>query len=110
MASRRRRRRRPSYPGIAARAEHGLHLSAGYSALRPSKRTPWPRPPLRASSVAASVTKAHRGAGSQANFFGAELYGGSCYVKTAALPEMKQLPPKGMRLVACVLRNHTQVD
>ena len=39
--------------------------------------------------------------------FGAELYGGSCYVKTAKLPQVKQTPPKGVPLVACVRKNHT---
>jgi len=34
--------------------------------------------------------------------FGAELYGGSCYLKTAKLPLVKQIPPKGVALVACV--------
>jgi endoglucanase len=34
--------------------------------------------------------------------YGAELYGGSCYLKTAKLPLVKQIPPKGVALVACV--------
>ena len=33
---------------------------------------------------------------------GAELYGTSCYVKTAILPLVKQVPPPGVPLVACV--------
>ncbi len=37
--------------------------------------------------------------------FGAELYGTSCYVKTAPLPQVKQTPPKGVPLVACVRKN-----
>jgi hypothetical protein len=39
--------------------------------------------------------------------FGAELYGQSCYKKTAPLPLVKQIPPKGVPLVACV-KNHTR--
>ena len=39
--------------------------------------------------------------------FGAELYGGSCYVKTAKLPQVKQTPPKGVPLFACVRENQT---
>ena len=53
------------------------------------------------------ICKAYRGAGSQAKCFGAELYGGSCYVKTALMPHVKQTPPKGVKLVACVLHNST---
>jgi hypothetical protein len=54
--------------------------------------------------------KAYRGmADNQASCFGAVLYGTSCYVKTAALPHVKQVPPKGVTLVACVLRNNTLV-
>ena len=34
--------------------------------------------------------------------FGAELYGESCYLKTAKLPLVNQTPPKGVPLVACV--------
>ena len=34
--------------------------------------------------------------------YGAELYGGSCYLKTAKLPLVNQTPPKGVALVACV--------
>lgn len=34
--------------------------------------------------------------------FGAELYGESCYLKTAKLPLVKQIPPNGVALVACV--------
>ena len=56
------------------------------------------------------VCKAYRGTGSQAKCFGAELYGGACYVKTAPLPHVKQEPPKGVKLVACVLRNSSVVD
>ena len=41
--------------------------------------------------------------------FGAELYGGSCYLKTAKLPLVKQTPPKGVALVACV-KNLTLVS
>jgi len=37
--------------------------------------------------------------------FGAELYGEGCFVKTAKLPLVKQLPPPGVALVACV-RQH----
>lgn len=39
--------------------------------------------------------------------FGAELYGESCYVKTAPLPQVKQTPPPGVPLVACVRKNDT---
>jgi hypothetical protein len=38
--------------------------------------------------------------------FGAELYGESCYLKTAQLPLVNQTPPKGVLLVACV-KNHS---
>lgn len=34
--------------------------------------------------------------------FGAELYGTSCYLKTAKLPLVNQTPPAGVALVACV--------
>ena len=36
------------------------------------------------------------------NCYGAELYGTSCYVKTAKLPAVKQMPPPGVPLIACV--------
>jgi hypothetical protein len=39
--------------------------------------------------------------------FGAELYGQSCYVKTASLPHVKQVPPAGVLLVACVCKNRS---
>ena len=38
--------------------------------------------------------------------FGAELYGESCYLKTAKLPLVNQTPPQGVPLVACV-KNQT---
>jgi hypothetical protein len=31
-------------------------------------------------------------------------------VKTAPLPHVKQLPPKGVKLVACVLHNKTLTE
>lgn len=34
--------------------------------------------------------------------FGAELHGSSCFLKTAKLPLVTQIPPKGVVLVACV--------
>ncbi len=34
--------------------------------------------------------------------YGAELYGGSCYLKTAKLPLVNQTPPKGIPLIACI--------
>ena len=34
--------------------------------------------------------------------FGAELYGTACYLKTAKLPLVTQIPPKNVMLVACV--------
>ena len=40
--------------------------------------------------------------------FGAELYGEACYLKTAKLPLVKQTPPKGVALVACVKEQHGQ--
>ena len=42
-----------------------------------------------------------------ATCYGAELYGSSCYVKTAPLPLVKQTPPPGVPLIACVKKNHT---
>lgn len=39
--------------------------------------------------------------------YGAELYGTSCYVKTADLPKVKQIPPKGVPLIACVKTKST---
>ena len=57
--------------------------------------------------VCCGICKAYKGAG---KCYGAELYGGSCYVKTAPLPHVKQTPPKGVKLVACVLHNSTGTD
>ena len=51
------------------------------------------------------ICKAYRGSGTHVKCYGAELYGESCYVKTAPLPHVKQVPPKGVKLVACVLHN-----
>lgn len=42
-----------------------------------------------------------------ASCFGAELFGGSCYLKTAKLPLVNQTPPKGVTLVACVKNQST---
>lgn len=56
------------------------------------------------------ICKAYHGTGSKAKCYGAELYGDSCYVKTAPLPHVKQVPPKGARLVACVLHNSSIVE
>jgi hypothetical protein len=64
--------------------------------------------PAASQQECCGICKAYRGPGSQAKCFGAELYGGSCYVKTAPLPHVKQMPPKGVKLVACVLHNSTQ--
>ena len=63
--------------------------------------------PAASEQECCGICKAYRGAGGQPRCFGAELYGGSCYVKTAALPHLKQVPPKGVQLVACVLHNST---
>jgi hypothetical protein len=63
--------------------------------------------PAASEQECCGICKAYQG---KAKCYGAELYGGSCYVKTAQLPHVKQLPPKGVKLVACVLRNNTGTD
>ena len=42
--------------------------------------------------------------------FGAELYGESCYVKTAMLPQVKQTSPAGVPLYACIKKNQTELS
>ena len=59
-------------------------------------------PPMPAANQGACCVECMK----RASCFGAELYGGSCYLKTAKLPLVRQNPPKGVALVACV-KNQT---
>ena len=97
-----------------------VQLAAGGVYPKPPKPPPTPactfHPDMQLSDPGSKHTKPPVPAATQdtcciacmedATCFGAELYGGSCYKKTAPCPLVKQTPPKGVALVACV-KNHS---